>query len=59
MFIKTVNEMKILNEIKKEIVVQFSYFGYYIQIFCSNDTNNNLKVYWVLHDSLIFLVWVW
>ncbi len=54
MFIKTINEMKILNEIKKEIVVQFSYFGYYIQIFYSNDTNNNLKVYWVLHDSLIF-----
>ncbi len=57
MFIKTVNEMKMLNEIiKKEIDVQFSYFYYYIQIFYSNVTNNNLKVYWVLHDSLIFLL---
>ncbi len=51
MFIKTVK----LNY-KKEIDVQFSYFYYYIQIFYSNDTNNNLKVYWVLHDSLISLV---
>ncbi len=50
--------MKMLNEIIKRDWCSI-YFYYYIQIFYSNDTTNNLKVYWVLHDSLIFLVWVW